>query len=57
MALSGADMGILLDVSAKTIYNWEAEKSRPRQQHLAAIGAVRGMGKREAAARLKQLSK
>lgn len=57
LGLSAADMGILLGVSAKTIYTWEAGNSRPRQQQMAAIAAVRGMGKREAAARLKQLAK
>lgn len=56
LGLSAADMGVLLGVSAKTVYNWEAGGSRPRQQQMAAIGAVRGMGKREAAARLKQLA-
>lgn len=57
LGLSAADMGILLGVSAKTIYSWEAGNSRPRQQQMAAIGAVRGIGKREAEARLKQLAK
>ncbi|MBU0751011.1 MAG: helix-turn-helix domain-containing protein [Gammaproteobacteria bacterium] len=52
LGLSAADMGVLLGVSAQTVYNWEAEKARPRQQQMAAIAAVRGMGKRDAAARL-----
>jgi DNA-binding XRE family transcriptional regulator len=50
------DMGTLLRVSAQTIYNWEAEKSRPRQEQLAAIAALRGLGKREAAAKLEELA-
>ncbi len=50
-------MGLLLGVSAQTVYNWEGEKSRPRQQQMAAIKAVRGMGKREATARLVELVK
>lgn len=52
LGLTAADMGSLVGVSAQTIYNWEAEKSRPRQQQLAAIAALRGMGKRQAKAQL-----
>jgi DNA-binding transcriptional regulator YiaG len=55
--LSAAAMGTLLGVSAQTIYSWEAGKSRPRQQQMATIGAVKMMGKREAEARLNQLAK
>jgi DNA-binding transcriptional regulator YiaG len=53
LGLSAADMGTLLGVSAQTVYSWEAEKSRPRQTQMAAIRAVRKLGKKEAAARLK----
>ena len=56
LGLSGADMGALLGVSAQTIYNWEAEKSRPRQQQLDAFASLRGVGKRQAAARLQELA-
>ncbi len=52
LGFSAADMGALARVSAQTIYNWEAGKSRPRQQQLAAIAALRKMGKREAQAQL-----
>jgi len=52
LGLSAADMGLLLGVSAQTVYNWEAEKSRPRQAQLAAIAALRGIGKRQVKARL-----
>ena len=38
-----------------TIHNWESAKSRPRQEQLAALVAVRGIGKREAAKRLELL--
>lgn len=48
LGVSANDMGTLLGVSAQTVYHWEAEKSRPRQQQLAAIAALRRMGKREA---------
>ena len=54
LGLSAGDMGTLIGVSAQTIYNWEAEKSRPRQSQLAAIVVVRGMGKRQIKARLEQ---
>jgi DNA-binding transcriptional regulator YiaG len=57
LGLSGPEMAALLGVSTQTIYNWEAEKSRPRQQQMAAIGAIRVMSKREAAAKLDELAK
>ena len=52
LGLTAAEMGTLIAVSAQTVYNWEAGKSRPRQQQLAAIAAVRGLGKRAIKARL-----
>jgi DNA-binding XRE family transcriptional regulator len=48
-------MGALLGVSAQTIYNWEAEKTRPRQEQLVAFAALRGMGKRQVTAKLQEL--
>ena len=42
-------------VSGLTVYNWEAGTARPRASHLAAIAALRSMGKKEAAARLRDL--
>jgi len=56
LGLSAADMGALLGVSAQTVYNWEAGKSKPRRQQLAAIAATRGMGKRQVKAQLAQAS-
>ena len=56
LGLSAADMGALLGVSAQTIYNWEAGKSKPRAQQLAAIATLRGMGKRKAKAQLATLA-
>lgn len=53
--LSAAEMGALVGVSAQTIYNWEAGTTRPRAEQLAAIAAVRKMGKREVKARLDQI--
>ena len=46
LGLSAGDMGTLIGVSAQTIYNWEAGKTRPRQSQLAAIAAVRKLGKK-----------
>jgi DNA-binding transcriptional regulator YiaG len=52
LGLSAADLGTLLGVSAQSIYLWEAGKTKPRQQQILAIAALRKMGKREAKARL-----
>ena len=56
LGLSAAEMGTLLGVSAQTVYNWEAEKSRPRQAQVVSIAALRGVGKRQALARLAELT-
>ena len=52
LGLSAAEMGTLLVVSAQTVYHWESGKTRPRQSQLAAIAAVRGMGKKAIKAQL-----
>ena len=52
LGLSAADYAKLVGVSGLTIYNWEHGKTRPRQEQLAALVAVRGIGKREALAKL-----
>lgn len=52
LGLSAADMGKLIGVSAQSVYHWETGKSRPRAAQLAAIAAVRKLGRREVAARL-----
>ena len=56
LGVSAGAMGILLGVSAQSVYNWEAEKSRPRQQQLAGIAALRKLGKRKAQALLANLT-
>jgi DNA-binding transcriptional regulator YiaG len=53
--LSAADYGKLVGVTGQTIYSWEHGTARPRKQQLARITCLRGMGKREARARLEQL--
>lgn len=55
LGLSAQDYGRLVGVSGVTIYNWEQGKSRPRKAQLAALAAVRGIGKREAMAKLELL--
>lgn len=52
LKLSAADFGKLVGVSGLTVYNWEQGKVRPRQGRLAALVAVRQMGRREALAKL-----
>jgi DNA-binding transcriptional regulator YiaG len=56
LGLSAGAMGTLLGVSAQSVYNWEAGKSRPRQQQLAGIAALRKLGKRQAKAKLAGLT-
>jgi len=52
LGISAADMGRLLGVSLQSVYHWEAGKTRPRASQLAAIAAVRKLGKRAVVARL-----
>ena len=52
LGLSAANYAKLVGVSGLTIYNWEQGKSRPRKEQLAALAAFRGIGKREALAKL-----
>lgn len=55
LGLSAADFATLLGVSGQSVYKWEHGESRPRARQLEAIAALRGIGKREAAARLAKL--
>lgn len=55
LGLSTAKFAALIGVSPASIHNWESGVSRPRQAQLAAIAKVRGLGKREALARVKAL--
>lgn len=55
LGLSATDFGKLLGVTAQTIYNWEHGVARPRSEQLGKLAALRGIGKREAGTRLKQL--
>jgi DNA-binding transcriptional regulator YiaG len=55
LGLSAADFAALIGVSGQSVYKWEHGEARPRARQLEAIAALRGIGKREAAARLAQL--
>ncbi len=55
VGLSAADYSKLVGVTAHTVYSWEQGKSKPRDGQLAALVAVRGLGKREALKRLELL--
>lgn len=57
LGLSAADYGKLIGVSGLTVYNWEHGVSRPRKAQLAALVAVRGIGKREALLKLAESPK
>ena len=52
LGLSAEAFGKLVGVTGHTVYKWEHGTSRPRRRKLAAIAAVRGIGKAEANARL-----
>jgi DNA-binding transcriptional regulator YiaG len=52
LGLSAAQCGQLLGASAQSVYNWEQGKARPSARHLPVIATLRGLGKREVAARL-----
>ena len=52
LKLSAADFGKLIGVSGLTIYNWEHDRVRPGKDNLAALVAVREMGRREALVKL-----
>ena len=54
LGLSAASYAKLVGVSEQTIYNWEQGARHPIRQKLAVLRALRGIGKREAHARLEQ---
>lgn len=56
LGLSAEQAGKLLGVSAQAVYTWETKRSAPRRAQLPAIAALRKLGKREAAARLQELT-
>ena len=54
LGLSADDFGKLAGASGQSIYNWERGVTYPRAEQLAKLAALRGIGKREANARLEQ---
>ena len=52
LGLSAEDIGRLVGASGQSVYNWEAGKARPRDSHLAAIAALRTVGRKVAVAHL-----
>jgi DNA-binding transcriptional regulator YiaG len=55
LGLSAADFGLLVGATGQSVYAWETGKAKPRPQALAAIAALRGIGKRDVEARLASL--
>ncbi len=55
LGLSAADYGRLAGLSGLSIYNYEHGKTRPRNANLAALMAIRQLGKREAEQRLAEM--
>jgi DNA-binding transcriptional regulator YiaG len=55
LGLSQPDYARLLGVSPMSVYNWESGNTRPRNEQLAALVAVRKLGKREAVKKLEML--
>lgn len=49
LGLSAEECGILIGCSGQAVYNWEAGKARPRAENLAAIAALRTLGRKSAA--------
>ena len=57
LGLSAAEFGLLAGASAQSIYNWEADKTLPREAQRASLVDMRALGKKEAQARLEALEK
>jgi DNA-binding transcriptional regulator YiaG len=49
LGLSAEGVGTLVGASGQSIYNWEDGKARPRAVHLAALAALGGLSKKQAA--------
>jgi DNA-binding transcriptional regulator YiaG len=56
LGLSAAELARLLGVSMQSVYNWEHKKATPRKEQVAAIVALRPLGKKEARQRLDTFS-
>jgi DNA-binding transcriptional regulator YiaG len=49
LGLTVLEVGLLVGASGKSVYLWERGEARPRASHLAAIAALRSLGKKRAA--------
>lgn len=56
LGLSAAEAGAIIGVSGQSIYKWEDGKARPRASQLPGIASLRGMSKKQAAAKLAELA-
>jgi len=56
LGLSQTDYGKLAGVSSQSIYNWERGVATPREKQLAVLAGLRGIGKRDAQTRLKEIA-
>ena len=55
LGLSASEYGKLAGVSGQSVYLWEQGKARPRDEQLAKLVAVRGLGVRDAHRKLEML--
>jgi DNA-binding transcriptional regulator YiaG len=55
LGLSASELAKLIGVSDQSVYNWEHKRATPRKEQLAALAAMRTLGKKEAKARLEAL--
>jgi len=56
LGLTAAEYAGLVGVTPQSIYNWEREVARPRKEQVMKLAALRGLGKKEAKVRLRQLA-
>ena len=56
LGLTAAEYASLVDVTPQSIYNWEREVATPRKQQVVALAALRGIGKKEVQAQLRQVT-
>jgi DNA-binding transcriptional regulator YiaG len=54
--LSAPELAQLLSVSTQSIYNWEHKKASPRKEQLAAIVALRALGKKKVRQKLESMT-
>ena len=56
LGLSQREMGLLLDVTALSVSNWERGEASPRGQNRSGFAALRKMGRRDVRERLEKLA-